>query len=236
MFNNIRKLISKFKKYSTIYEDFFSLVNFLNKNKIDTVLDIGANKGQYAQSLRRFGFKGRIISFEPLNNEFNILKEKSKNDPNWIVGEQIALGNKKKKLRINVAKNSVSSSLKKIKKKHLEADKNSEQVGAQFVIVNKIDNIIDKYCSHNNKILLKSDTQGYELEVLQGAIKTLKKKNLLGIQVETSLVELYHSENIYVSILKFLDKRGFEPFDIFKGFRNKKSNQLLQIDFLFGRK
>ena len=153
-----------------------------------------------------------------------------------LLGNKLLWEIKKKKLRINVAKNSASSSLKKIKKKHLEADKNSEQVGAQFVIVNKIDNIIDKYCSHNNKILLKSDTQGYELEVLQGAIKTLKKKNLLGIQVETSLVELYHSENIYVSILKFLDKRGFEPFDIFKGFRNKKSNQLLQVDFLFGRK
>ena len=96
MFNNIRKLISKFKKYSTIYEDFFSLINFINNNKIDTVLDIGANKGQYAQSLRRFGFKGRIISFEPLNKEFNILQKNSKNDSNWIVGEQIALGNKKK--------------------------------------------------------------------------------------------------------------------------------------------
>lgn len=236
MYNYLRKFIVKIKAYSTIYEDCFAIVSFLKNNKIDTVLDIGANKGQYAKSLRRFGYSGRIISFEPLIEEFNLLREASKNDPNWIVDKPIAIGDKKKFLFINIAKNSVSSSFKKVGSKHLEADMGAKKVGRQISFMNKIDNIINHYCTKKNKIFLKSDTQGFDMEVLKGAKKTLKKNNLLGIQIELSLVSLYHSDKSYIKICDFLDKRGFEPFDMFKGFRNKKTNKLLQLDFLFSKK
>ena len=59
----IRKIISKFSKYSSIYENSFDLIKIMNFYNIDLVLDVGASWGGYAKSLRRFGYKNKIISF-----------------------------------------------------------------------------------------------------------------------------------------------------------------------------
>ena len=53
----------------------YLLNSFLNYNSIDLVLDVGANSGQYALSLRRFGYKNKIISFEPGSEAYlNLIK------------------------------------------------------------------------------------------------------------------------------------------------------------------
>ena len=61
MKNFFRKIISKFSKYSTIYENAFDLLKVMNFHDIDVVLDVGASWGSYAKTLRRFGFKNKIL-------------------------------------------------------------------------------------------------------------------------------------------------------------------------------
>ncbi|MFZ0497148.1 MAG: hypothetical protein WBE80_05265 [Methylocella sp.] len=54
----------------------------MRDRKITLVLDIGANKGQYGKSLRdTIGYKGRIVSFEPLREAFAILQQTAASDP-----------------------------------------------------------------------------------------------------------------------------------------------------------
>jgi len=69
---------------------------FFNNFKINKVFDIGANIGQYAMNLRKQGYKGKIISFEPLPNAYKKLLKNSRNDSLWKVHPRIGLGSKKK--------------------------------------------------------------------------------------------------------------------------------------------
>src|SRR5687767_14914990 len=68
-----------------------SIVNEWRKNRfklihnhnIDLILDVGANDGHFGLELRANGYKGQIISFEPLLDAFAILKERASHDPSW---------------------------------------------------------------------------------------------------------------------------------------------------------
>ena len=62
-----RYLVNRFSKYPIIYNNSFNLQKILNHFHINKVIDVGAYTGTYAQSLRRFGYNGKIISFEPYN-------------------------------------------------------------------------------------------------------------------------------------------------------------------------
>src|SRR5688572_8587852 len=66
------------------------LERFLTDFQIDCVFDVGANEGQYAEKLREIGFRGSIISFEPIPALASVLRRKATRDPDWII-EEIAL-------------------------------------------------------------------------------------------------------------------------------------------------
>ena len=79
--------------------------------------------------------------------------------------------------------------------------------------------------------ILKIDTQGYEYEVLLGSKKTLKKINL--IQIELSLESLYTKQKNSNLITKFLNKNNFKIWNIIPGFKDKEKSRLLQYDAIF---
>ena len=126
LYNYFRKQGSKIHLYSKIYTDCIWINEFLKKNSINTVLDVGANKGQYALSLRRFGYKKKIISFEPGLKAYSKLLNISKKDKRWKVYERIGLGDKKKSIKLNISKNSVSSSFKLMNKVHINNEPTSK--------------------------------------------------------------------------------------------------------------
>ncbi|MBK9316494.1 MAG: FkbM family methyltransferase [Acidobacteria bacterium] len=73
--------------------------------EIDLILDVGANTGQYAQQIRKaFGFSGRIVSFEPLSNEFDKLRFNADKDSKWDA-INCALGSTNERSSINIAGN-----------------------------------------------------------------------------------------------------------------------------------
>ena len=227
--NILRKQISKIYSYSKIYNECIWLNSFLNYNSIDLVLDVGANSGQYALSLRRFGYKNKIISFEPGSEAYLNLLKNSKNDTKWSIFEKVGLGNKKKKIKLNISENSVSSSYKNIKKLHLVNEPNSKYIKTEKTTVINLDEVFKKFYKKKENIMLKIDTQGYEWEVLQGSKKSLGK--IKAIQVELSFEDLYRNQKNWLNILKFLENNGFKVFRIIDGFKNKKSGQIFQSDF-----
>src|SRR5687768_6225783 len=66
--------------------------NIFKQQGINMLLDVGANTGQYAMSMFKLGYKGTIISFEPLNDAYNILKTNQAKYSNWRVYERAAIG------------------------------------------------------------------------------------------------------------------------------------------------
>ena len=89
----------------------FQLLKALDRFEVDMVLDIGANVGQFASELRSVGYKGILVSFEPLSAAHMALSEAAGRDPKWHVYPRGAIGDHDGEIEINIARNSVSSSV-----------------------------------------------------------------------------------------------------------------------------
>jgi FkbM family methyltransferase len=213
--------------------NYFGRFKILKHLAIDAVLDVGANQGQYGKSLRRGGYRGNIISFEPLNSAFNQLKLCSKNDPLWQVNNY-ALGNENTDSIINISANSYSSSILAMTNAHTTLSKESAFVGEQNIVVKTLDSVFKNIVESDSNIFLKIDTQGYEKKVILGALNSLE--NIVGIQIEVSMIELYKEEVLFLDMINFLDSKGFKTISIESGFFDQKTGFLLQSDLIFVRK
>jgi FkbM family methyltransferase len=208
-----------------------AVLNFLD---IDVVFDIGANEGQFGKNIRDIGYKSKIISFEPLTSARKKLIKNANKDSNWVVHSQCAIGNKNGNVKINISKNLVSSSILSINKKHLDAEKESFFINKEIVPIYKLDEIANFYIKSNSNLFIKIDTQGYEKEILNGALKTLKKTK--GVLCELSLVSLYKGQFLWRDIVDMLDDKGFALWALQTGFTNPNTGQTLQVDGIFIKK
>jgi FkbM family methyltransferase len=206
----------------------------MRDRKINLVLDIGANKGQYGKSLRdTIGYTGRIVSFEPLRDAFAILQQTAARDPLWD-SHNIAFGDSAGTATINISANSHSSSLLPVSARTLEIEPSAGYVGTQDVAVYRLDSVLDRFAQPGDRIFLKIDTQGYEMKILSGALGVINRFAL--IQLETSFIEVYHGETLVGDVIKYLDYMGYRVVSIEPGWENPATGELLQADFIFGRK
>jgi FkbM family methyltransferase len=210
------------------------LVQLLNKNNINLVLDVGANVGQFAQSIRINGYDKKIVSFEPVFKTYNSLLSNSKKYKNWQVFDRCALGENDGEVNINVSNYDLSSSILPMTNLHLEKNNTSFYVSKEKVKILRLDSIFDKVRVNNENTFLKLDVQGYESKVLNGAKNSLKI--IKGLMLEVSIVELYKGEELWLDIVSRIIKMNFELHLIEKGFYDKKNNKLLQLDLVFFKK
>ena len=207
-----------------------ALVDELVKRNISVVLDIGANTGQFAQSLRRSGYKNRIVSFEPISISFRQLKANAEPDPLWQA-EKLALGSQAHRARINISRNYVSSSILELEGKTLKAEPSVEYIDYETIDVDRLDNVFNRLVSPVDQVFLKVDVQGYEKEVFRGASKSLPF--IQGVISECSLLSLYKDEWLFDEVMAFFVSNEFFLTNLEKVFSDKKTNELLQIDATF---
>ena len=86
------------------------LISFIHAQSISLVLDVGANTGQFATELRKQGYSGRIVSFEPVRDVFSVLSDNSEHDAKWSV-VNVGLGKISGDSIINVSKQTEFSSI-----------------------------------------------------------------------------------------------------------------------------
>jgi len=235
MINTIKFLFRKIglevNRLNTDNSGSFQIAKIIEHFNINTIYDIGANTGQYASELFELGYKGRIISFEPLSKAYTRLKNNSKRNSRWYIHDKCAIGNENGNIIINISKNSVSSSILPILDSHIESAKNSAYIDSEKVDVKTFDSIFQKYYHLKDKSLLKIDTQGYESEVLDGAINSLT--NITLIQCELSLVPLYENQLLYKDMIEKIESYGFTMWSIRSGFTNRDNGRTLQVDAIF---
>jgi FkbM family methyltransferase len=200
---------------------------------INLLFDVGANIGQYGIQMRELGYKGRMISFEPLSSAFNELEQASKHDPNWIIANK-GLGDNDCQMDINISGNSYSSSLLEMKDAHVNAEPNSKYIGKETITINKLDTILSEYFKKDDRFFLKLDTQGFEKHVIEGAQESLDK--IMCIQMEMSLVPLYETELLMVDMVKWMEAKGFYLWALESEFAHPGTGQLLQVNGIFVRK
>lgn len=231
----INKLGFEVRRYTPQSSESNRLKHFFTYYKVDLVLDIGANIGQYATFIRGLGYSGKIVSFEPLSTAYSQLQVTSSKDPLWKIAPRAAIGDEETNITINIAANSQSSSVLDMLESHLNAAPESIYCDSETVKLSRLDSIAQQYIDQDTKsIFLKIDVQGFEKQVIQGARQILAKVS--GIQIELSLVPLYKEQLIFPEMLKFMDEIGYELHAVVPGFTDLNTGRLLQMDGIFFRK
>lgn len=196
---------------------------------VRTVLDVGAHAGEFGQSLRHHGYRGPIVSFEPVAAQFERLHRVANGDPAWNC-RKVAIGDSIGEVEIHISGNDgFSSSIREMDARHEEAEPTSSYVGSETVTIGTLDK--ERPESASIPFFLKVDVQGFESEVLAGAELTLAQCAM--IELELGLVELYSGQALFTELVASMAGKGFVLNDIEPGFRDEHSGQLLQVDALF---
>lgn len=205
------------------------LNRLLAHHGINLVLDGGANIGQYAKELRRQGYRGRIVSFEPQPPVFKELEKTVRADGNWSA-MNIGLGDVEGELAMNICAGTDCGSLLQ---PVTGASPESVVIGQQQVPVRRLDRLWPKLCRPGEKVFLKLDVQGYEKKILTGAGDCLDQ--VTGVQLEMSLVPLYQGQPQWEEMLQFMRQKGFTLWKIEPGTRDPKTGRESELDGIFFR-
>ena len=221
------------RRFSVEQSENARFISMLRTHNVNLIFDVGANAGQFGVLLREIGFDGKIVSFEPLSDARESLLNISRNDPMWQIALQTAIGEENGEIEIQIAGNSHSSSILDMLDTHVRAAPDSKYIGKEKVALRKLDSIAPDYMDSNSIAFIKIDTQGYETQVMNGAKKLMSQ--IVGLQVEISLVPLYKGQCLFDEMLKKLKNDGFELWSISSVLSDPNTAQLLQVDATFFR-
>lgn len=202
-------------------------IDEIKRRHINVVLDVGANRGFYSEHLRELGYKGLILAFEPVRECFEELARRAASDPDWRVFN-CALGEKPGTIDFNVVKVGdgelvLSSAL--TPKMDLPTTKT-------VVPVRTVKDVLATEVKISApRVFLKMDTQGYDLNVFQGAENTPEIKLLLS---EVSATESYENMPLYPEVMTAYADAGFSLLDVYVC-RAAGPDTIGEMDVLLGR-
>jgi FkbM family methyltransferase len=182
----------------------------LAEGRVDCVFDVGANEGQYAEMIRGLGYRGPIVSFEPIPSLAARLREKAARGQAWFV-EEVALDSEEREVVFNVMADSQFSSL------HPPSDKEVDRFRSETVITQaltvttgRLDVLFAKYKAQLgfSRPFLKMDTQGNDIGVAMGAGDCLGA--FVGLQSELGVKRIYESQPTYREAIDFYEAHGFQ--------------------------
>jgi len=198
------------------------------KANLAMVVDIGANRGQFAMAVRRWAPTARVIAFEPLAEAANCFRKVFHRDSRVII-HQAAIGPEAGETTIHVAAVDDSSSLLPISTKQERLFPGTSEIRTEIV---KVGRLSDFVASEEivSPAMLKLDVQGYELEALRGCEELLKRFSY--VYAECSFMELYTGQVLVDDIIAWLRKRGWCLRGVYN-VTNDCNGKSVQADFLF---
>jgi FkbM family methyltransferase len=211
------------------------LRSVLKKLSINCVLDVGANRGQYGTMLRRIGYDGWILSFEPVRANYELLQAEAANWERWRVFP-FALGEEAERRTINVTAETVFSSFLDPREESQARFRNNRVERREIVDVKRLDAVLDECLTgiESPRIYLKLDTQGFDLEVMAGAKKVLPR--ILGLQTEVALRSIYHGMRSFAESVGWFQTNGFEVIDFVTVNRDVDDLCAIEMDCIMARR
>lgn len=201
---------------------------------ISNILDVGANRGHFGSACRKLGYDGVICSFEPLPSAFDILKQRACSDCRWNVFN-VGLGTREETRTLHSHTKDVFSSLYEHNDFATTRFSLSDDTRQEQVTIESTEEWIG-YTSNleEGNILLKSDTQGHDLEVLQGAGPRLIDITL--VLVELSFLPIYRGIPTWNEVVGFLEQSDFHLVAISPVSRISQDGPIVEANGFFARK
>ncbi|MDI3384689.1 FkbM family methyltransferase [Streptomyces sp. B-S-A8] len=210
------------------------LVRLLAEFEVDLVLDAGAHAGRYAGGLRRAGYGGRMVSFEPLDGPRRRLERAAAQDDAWSV-LPYALGDESGPAVLNVAgDDGAASSVLPMLPRHREAHPRSAYVDRQPVEMRRLDELWEQVVAPGERVFLRLDVRGYESRVLRGAGEYTG--DVTGLQLQTSFVPDYADGPLFAEALDLAQSSlGLSLKSLVPGAADPRSGELLQCGLVLLR-
>jgi FkbM family methyltransferase len=174
------------------------------------VLDVGGHFGETGVYLRRLGFRGLIVSFEPVAASFQRLSERARRDGRWLT-YQLAAGACGGSMALNVMADSELSSFRPLNRQGNTFFAGAAETGTQDAVrVVRLDDFVEAELPHllSQRLFLKLDTQGWDLEAARGAERLLPA--VMALQTEMAVRPLYEGAPRFTESLAHFEARGFE--------------------------
>ena len=195
-----------------------------------TVVDIGANRGQFALVARQCQPHAGVISFEPVPAAAAKFRAVFAGDDRVTLHEA-AIGPAPGNATIHISRRDDSSSLLPITVTQVALFPGTAEVGTATVRVAPLREFVSAE-DIQPPAFLKLDVQGYELEALRGCEDLLDR--FAYVYAECSFVELYGGQVLADEVIAWLRERGFR----LRGVHNTEYDRggcAIQADFLFAR-
>lgn len=199
--------------------------------KFKTIVDIGANRGQFTLAARQYCPDAIVIAFEPLAKPSAIFRKVFRGDQSVSL-HNVAISDEEGSLKMHVSKRDDSSSLLSIGQAQEDLYPGTEEVSTLNVNVGPL----RKYIAASEikgKTLLKIDVQGYEYQVLTGCHGLINKFSY--VYCEASFLELYHNQKLAKDVIRWMETNGFVLVGAYNFSYSKKTGQAIQADLLFKR-
>lgn len=197
-----------------------------------TVVDVGANRGQFSLVARTCFPDARIYAFEPLHEPAEKYRRVLFGKDTNVVLRECAIGRGRETKVIHVSNADDSSSLLPIGDMQTHLFPETREKETREVQVYSLDEMLSPG-DILPPALLKIDVQGFELDVLHGCESLLP--DFSWVYVECSFVELYEGQALADEVINFLHGHGFVLRGVYNLFYDS-SGKAIQGDFLFERK
>ncbi len=204
--------------------------NWLLNSNINTVIDIGANIGEFTTIFAELFPDAKIYAFEPLPDCFKQLEIRTKKNLKNIKNFNYALGSQEGELKLHKSSWHPASSFREMGDLHKQNYPHSSESEDLIVRIRKLDDIFSDVSLTNN-IFIKMDVQGFEDEVIKGGVNIFKKAKV--VVAESSFQKLYENEPLFHGIYSLLHPLGFQYVGSLKQSANKKDESFLQGDCIF---
>lgn len=205
--------------------------DWLRRREIRTVLDVGANIGQFSSAIRIILPGAHIHAFEPLQACYGDLDARSASlQP--MTCHAFALGDSDGEATIHQNTAAASSSLLRLGRRHANAFPTARVSADESIQVRTLDAIAPELAL-SGPVLLKIDVQGYELHVLRGAEHTLPLVDTMIL--ETSFSQLYEGQPLFDELYRYVTQRGFRYHGSIERIIDPANGEILQEDSLFMR-
>jgi FkbM family methyltransferase len=199
---------------------------------VDCVLDVGAHRGEFGTLVRGSGYAGRIVSFEPSSENAEYLAHRAAGDRDWLVRRE-ALGRENGQLALNLTARTPFSSFREPLAEAMESFPGAAVQAQEEVTVRRLDDVIEDCLPRpDSRVFLKLDTQGWDLEVLAGATRSMAA--VVCLQSEISVRPIYRGMPRYLEALQVMEAMGFELTGLFPVARDAEL-RIVELDCVMVR-
>jgi len=208
---------------------FYQSHYWLKEQNFESIVDVGANVGQFGKKIRQYYPTADLYSFEPIPLVYKELIENFKGDNNFHPFN-VGLGDKEGKLEFYLNEFSDSSSMLPIGDVHKENfpfTKNEKKI---YVDVKTLDNCID-VTKIKKPYLVKLDVQGFEEQVINGGMEIIRNAEM--IITEASFKELYKGQSLFDTLYEKIKAFGFQYIGNLDQMNSAFNGEPLQGDAIF---